>query len=410
MPKKSITLLEKYMIQPTKQLEPPLSKVAKTIPDFFILKIDKIANELIQAGEDVIKLNLGKSELPMPKYVEEELVNKMRDARYRETIDSQGLLSLREEITKQYQAYGQSLTADNVFINNGTSPFFLAFFLLLVNTGDEILLPLPYYPTYFAAANMVQAKSVFYGIRQGRINIDDVRQKFAPGKTKVVLLNSPGNPFGNVVSREEIQEILDIVDGRAYIISDEIYDGFVYENNFSSVLDVYNPERDLVIVINGFSKIHHMYTRRLGYAIVPNSLKDPLLRFQKFTVICVDPVTQYGGLVALKNKSQLIEEEIRQEVHQYKQRLEASAELISKTKLKIIKPEGSFYMSVDVSHYLNGKIPSSLAFAQELLDKAKVAVTPGEDFGLDTIFRISLTGGQTVAGVKRMCDYLLSIR
>lgn len=388
---------------------PPLSKVAKTIPDFFILKIDKIANELIQAGEDVIKLNLGKSELPMPKYVEEELVNKIRDVKHREMIDSQGLLSLREEIAKQYKEYGHSVTADNVFINNGTSPFFLAFFLLLANPGDAILLPRPYYPTYFAAANMVQAQSVFYAIQEGRINIDDVRQKFIPGKTKVILLNSPGNPLGNVVSREEIQEIFNIVDGRAYIISDEIYDGFVYDNNFTSVLDVYNPKRDLAIVINGFSKIHHMYTRRLGYAIVPDALKDSLLRFQKFTVICVDPVTQYGGLIALKNKNQLIEEEIQQEVRQYRQRFEASAELIGKTKLKIIKPAGSFYMSVDVSHYFSDKISSSLALARELLDKADVAVTPGEDFGLDSIFRISLTGARTVEGVGRMCDYLLSI-
>jgi len=383
-----------------------LSNIADKIPEFFVLTIDKIANKLIEQGRDIIKLNLGKSELPMPKYVEDEMVDKMTDSVKRELIDSQGLLSLREEIVRHYNENNKAgISAKQVFINNGTSPFFQALFLLLVNEGEEILFPKPYYPTYVASAKIAKAKCKFYEIENGKVKIEDIKNNFIPGKTKIVFLNSPGNPLGNVNSKEELQQILDIVDGRAYVISDEIYDGFVYNNNYNSILDVYNKERDKVIVINGFSKIHHMYTRRLGYAIVPEQLISALIKYQQHTLVCVDPVTQYGGLISIKNKNRLIEEEINHEVKEYSLRLNDCMESIKKTKLRVMVPEGSFYMCVDVSGYLNEKAPNSLELAKEILDKVNVAVTPGEDFGVDNIFRISLTGIRTVEGVKKMCQY-----
>lgn len=382
------------------------SDVAERIPEFFVLSIDKIANQLIKEGKSIIKLNLGKSEVPMPKYVADEMSSKLYDGVQREIIDSQGLLPLREEIARDYQEnYHVGISADQVFINNGTSPFFLSLFLLLVNQNEEILFPRPYYPTYVAAATMARVGMSFYAINNGRVNLDDIRNNFVPGKTKVVFLNSPGNPLGNVISKEEMKEILDIVDGRAYVISDEIYDGFVYEGGYTSLLQVYQPNRDKVIVLNGFSKIHHMYTRRLGYAIVPKDLAPFLLKYQQHTVVCVDPVTQFGGLISLKNKSKLIQEEIKVEVAEYKRRLETCQQLIAKTKLKIIPPAGSFYMGVDVSAYLNEKITGSLALAGQLLNDIGVAVTPAEDFGRNDFFRVSLTSSKVIEGVEKMANY-----
>lgn len=387
---------------------PKLSKVADTIPEFYVLKIDAIANDLISQGKKVIKLNLGKSELPMSNSVTKELIQKMRDTKKREIINPQGLLELREEIARDAKITHKAFVkSEQIFINNGTSPFFLQLFLLLLNKGEEALLPKPYYPTYVANANISGIKKSFYKIKNGRIDLIDFKKKFKKGKTKLVLLNSPGNPFGNVLTKKELQEILRIVDGQAYVVSDEIYDGFVYDGNFTSILNIAKPSKDKVIVLNGFSKIHHMYTRRLGYAIVPHTLIEPMLRYQQHNVVCVDPVTQFAGLVSLKNKEGLIKKEIKKEVQEYKKRLEACRELITKTRLRLIEPAGSFYMCVDVSNYLRGSTRNSLSLAKKILKDTGVAVTPGEDFGMDNFFRISLTSSEVVEGVKKMCDYLI---
>ena len=240
--------------------------------------------------------------------------------------------------------------------------------------------------------------------------MDDIRSRFVPGKTKIVFLNSPGNPLGNVHTRKEFKDVLDIVDGRAYIISDEIYDGFVYGDDYTSILSVYNPARDKVIVVNGFSKIHHMYTRRLGYAIVPEELAPALLRFQQHTLVCVDPITQFAGLVSMQNKERLIRDETKAEVEEYRRRLRASERILHSTRARIIPPAGSFYMCLDVSEYLSSKIKSSLELAEELLDAKGVAVTPGEDFGRNDFFRVSLTSSRVVEGIERMADFFAHLK
>lgn len=388
-------------------MTPQLSRIADAIPEFYVLKIDKLANKLIANGQDVIKLNLGKSEVSMRKQIADEFSDAIYDKARREIIDSQGLLSLREEIAKDYnETYGVAISPANVFVNNGTSPFFLALYTLLVDARDEILFPKPYYPPYVANAHIIRAKPQFYSIHNGRINLKEFKRNFTPGKTKIIFLNSPGNPFGNILSKKEIKDILNFVNGRAYIIADEIYDGFVYRGNFTSVVSVDNPARDKVIVLNGFSKIHHMYTRRLGYAIVPNELAPSLLRFQQHNVVCVDPVTQFAGLASLKNKKKFIAKDITKEVVVQKKKLEESEKLLRKTRLKLIRPDGSFYMCVDVSSYLGRRFSGSLALAEEMLAAVGVAVTPGEDFGRNDFFRISLTGTRAVEGVRRMCQFV----
>ncbi len=386
-----------------------LSFVAPLIPDFHVLRIDRLANSLIDEGKDVIKLNLGKSEVPMERVVADEIAEGIYDEARREIVDAQGLPSLRREIVSNYlTTWGINVTQEQIFVNNGTSPFFLALYLLLLNRGDEVLLPSPYYPPYFANTHITGVRPVFYPIHNGRIDLDKFSEKFTPGKTKLVLFNSPGNPLGNVINAKEFKEVLDIIDGNAPVISDEIYDGFVYEDNFTPILSVANPRRDFVIVLNGFSKAHHMYTRRLGYAIVPHALIEPLLRFQRHNVVCVDPITQFAGLVSLRNRHNM-KTNARGEVVELKKRLEVCKDILSKSRVRIIEPAGSFYLPIDVSAYLGGKFKNSLELAEALLVSAHVAVTPGEDFGKNDLFRIGLTSQRVAEGVQRIMKFLCQV-
>lgn len=384
-----------------------LSTVALRIPDFHVLRIDRIANDLVLAGKDVIKLNLGKSEVPMQEVVADEVAKSIYDREKREIVDAQGLLSLREAIAEDYErTHDVGIHSGQVFINNGTSPFFLMLYQLLLDPGDEVLLPLPYYPPYFANTVVARVTPVFYSIKNdGRVDLDEFERHFTPGKTKLVVLNSPGNPLGNVLTREEMERILEIVNGQAVIISDEIYDGFVYGNDFCPILRVSRPERDYVVVLNGFSKIHHMYTRRLGYAIVPKELIEPMLRFQRHNIVCVDPVTQFAGLVSLKNRKELLEKDIRRELASYRERLTRAKAVLEGSPLKVLDPSGSFYMPIDVSKCLGGRFKNSLSLAEALLSESLVAVTPGEDFGRNDLFRVGLTNERTVEGIKRMRDF-----
>jgi aspartate aminotransferase len=144
----------------------------------------------------------------------------------------------------------------------------------------------------------------------------------------------------------------------------------------------------------------------LGYAIVPESFIEVLLRYQQHTLVCVDPVTQFGGLVSIQNKDRHIKETIRGEVEEYRKRLDICEELIESTKIHLIRPEGSFYLCADVSAYLDETIPNSLSLAQQILNDINVAVTPGEDFGMDNFFRISLTSSRVIEGMERICGYL----
>jgi len=386
-----------------------VSENIKRIPDFYVLKIDKIANDLIEGGKDIIKLNLGKSEIEDHRTVKEVIKGKIFDPVASNIIDPQGLPQLRKKIVSHYKKlYGVDFSYNQVFVNNGTSPLLLSIFSALVDKGESVLLPRPYYPSYNATAEMVYAKKDFYNIVDGKIDIEDFRKNFDANKTKLVVMNSPGNPLGNVLDREEFKQVLEIINGNAFVLSDEIYDGYVYDN-FTSILDVFDRNRDKVILVNGFSKMHHMYTRRLGYAIVPEETVPNLLKFQQHNIVCVDPVTQYAGIASLENIDENLKTEIKKEVDTYKKRLEDCRKLISKTKLKTIEPKGSWYLCVDISNYLDDDTKSSLDLAELLIKKADVAVAPGIDFGDDNIFRISLTGSRSVEGMERMCNFLKTL-
>jgi len=384
------------------------SKVASQIPDFHVLRIDRLANELMSQGKDVIKLNLGKSEVPMQEVVADEVARQIYDRERREIVEAQGLLPLREAIAEDYfEEYGILVDPGHIFINNGTSPFFLMLYQLILDPADAVLLPMPYYPPYFANTYIARVFPDFYPITdEGRIDVDEFEAAFVSGQQKLVMLNSPGNPLGNVIHYGELEAMRDITEERAVFIADEIYSGMVYGDDFCPALSVLPPE--LTVVLNGFSKIHHMYTRRLGYAIVPEDLVDPMLKFQRHNVVCVDPVTQFAGLVSLLNKKNLAEE-VKQELAVYQGRIARAKDILEDTPIKALNPAGSFYLPVDVLDCLSDKYPDSLSLAEALLREKLVAVTPGEDFGVSTIFRVGLTNERMLEGVERIRDFVNSL-
>ncbi|MCM3598078.1 aminotransferase class I/II-fold pyridoxal phosphate-dependent enzyme [Metabacillus idriensis] len=374
---------------------------------FLMFVLDQMAYEYEQNGStEVIRMTLGKSELPL----HEEIIESMKDAldtfEKSSLVFPQGLPELREALVQDYkQAYDLDINPNNVVINVGTSALFRNLFYLLAKEGDEILLPHPYYSLYNFCAQLVGAKVRYYNINTDtlRLDLDSFKENFNE-KTKIVVINSPGNPLGNILTEEELYAIDEIIDGKAVVINDEIYANVCFDKRSTSVLELQNT-KSTFITTNAFSKGYRMYSRRVGYCIVPEELVTPLTVIQHHTLLTADPVVQFGAIEALRHQ-----EEIDKLVELYRDRRDYTIEQFNNVPLvRALPAEGSFYFTLDCEKYMdeNG-ISSSLELAEQIMKSKQVATVPGSDFGLPKMLRLSYSNTRYKEGIDRMVDFFTS--
>lgn len=382
--------------------------INKKIPynqlEFLMFKIDEFSDELISKGKDVIKLTLGKSELPLDEEIKKVFVEKIYDPYDSLLVYPEGLPELKDAIKKYYLQFGiDKFETKNIIINTGTSPLFKIIFDLLVERGNEILLPKPYYSVYFFSSYLSHAKIKFYDInsKTKKIDMDSFRKNFSSDKTKLVILNSPGNPFGNIISPYEYEQILDIVNEKSFILSDEIYWNTYFGDRPKSILEIAEKYNN-IIVANGFSKGFRMYAKRLGFLIIPDNLIQPFRVFQQHTLLTVDPVVQFAGIKALERKQDV--EELNRI---YKKRVDYTIEKLKDiSEISMIIPEGGFYMTLLCHKYMTkNKIMTSLELVEDILINALVGVVPGSDFGIDKALRLSFTNSRFEEAIDRLNDY-----
>lgn len=283
---------------------------------FLMFDMDEEANRMEANGEEVIRLTLGKSELPLCDPIIDAMEKAQKEYQKYSLVYPTGLPELRVAIAQYYKkCYGVDIESKNVIISAGTSSIFRNLFFVLVNDGDEVLLPQPYYSLYNFSAQMVGANIKYYDIdhKTQKIDFDSFSNNFS-AKTKIVVVNTPGNPLGNVVSDEDLYRIDNIVNGCAYIICDEIYANVYFDQENKSVVQLKNTKSQFILT-NAFSKAYRMYSKRVGYCIVPDNLIEPLTVIQHHTLLTVDPVVQYGAVEALKH-----DEEVKTLVDCYRKR------------------------------------------------------------------------------------------
>jgi len=178
--------------------------------EFLMFVLDELADKLSKQGKDIIKLTLGKSQETLHPAIIEAYIDAIRDSEKRNLVYPQGLPVLREKLAEWYTAMGNPTKAKNIIINTGTSPLFKDLFRFLLEEGDEVLLPHPYYSVYHVSALLTPAKIRFYSVNPKTLTIDmnDFKSKFNPNKTKLVVVASPGNPYGNIISKKELDIIM----------------------------------------------------------------------------------------------------------------------------------------------------------------------------------------------------------
>ena len=346
-----------------------ISKKAQEIPPFIVMDVLEKAQELERKGEHIIHLEVGEPDFDTPECINEAGYRAICDGKTHYT-HSMGLIELREAIAEDYwNKYRVKISPEQVLVASGTSPAMVLLFSALLDAGDEVILSNPYYPCYPNIIRFVDGVPVFVEVleEEGFQYLPEmIGEKLSP-KVKGIMINSPSNPTGNIMSRERMERIAQF---SPYIISDEIYHGLVYKGEAHSILEF--TER--AFVINGFSKLYAMTGWRLGYLIAPKEFIRPMQKIQQNLFISASSFSQWAALAALQSA----DEDVRKMVETYDQRRRYLIPRLKELGFGItVEPTGAFYILANAKRF--SKDSYRLAF--DILQEAKVGVAPGIDFG-----------------------------
>ncbi len=373
---------------------------------FLMFELDEMANELEKSGKSAIRMTLGKSELPLHPDIVQTIIDALNDFKKSTMVFPGGLPDLKEKLSEYYHIkYNLDINPHNIIIGVGTSTIFRNLFYLFLEKGDEVLLPTPYYSLYHFSALLVEAKIKYYKIDMNTLRLDreSFKENFT-GKTRLVVINSPGNPLGNILTRDDLNFIDSVVTGRAPVINDEVYENMCFNQQSPSVMEM-KDAHSVFITTNSFSKAYRMYSRRVGYCIVPDELVVPMTVIQDHTLLTTDPICQFGALKALDYQHEV--EHLRL---LYKDRRDYTVDQFKNVPLvRCIPSQGSFYITLDCSAFMeNKKIQSSLDLAKRIMEIKHVATVPGADFGLPQTLRLSFSCHRYKEGIDHLADFFKS--
>src|SRR4030042_208797 len=346
-----------------------ISKKAQEIPPFIVMDVLEKAQELERRGENIIHLEVGEPDFDTPECINEAGYRAICEGKTHYT-HSMGLIELREAIAEDYwNEYRVKISPEQILGASGTSPAMLLLFSTLLDSGDEVILSNPYYPCYPNIIRFVDGVPVFVEVleEEGFQYLPEmIEEKLSP-KVKGIMINSPSNPTGNLMS---VERIVNSARFSPYIISDEIYHGLVYKGEAHSILEF--TER--AFVINGFSKLYAMTGWRLGYLIAPKEFIRPMQKIQQNLFISASSFAQWGALAGLKEADR----DVQKMRETYNQRRCFLIPRLKEIGFGItVEPTGAFYVLANAKRFSS----DSYRFAFDILNKAKVGVAPGIDFG-----------------------------
>ncbi len=383
-----------------------VSKLAASVPPFIVMDVLERAQCLGRRGVDVVHLEVGEPDFDTPARVVARARQAMDEGMTHYT-HSLGRVSLREAIAAYHRdRYGTRVDPEHIVVTSGSSPALLLTFLALCDPGDEVILTDPHYacyPNLIAAARGVPVYVPIHEADGYQISVDAVRARIT-SRTRAILINSPANPTGTVLSRETLSSLADL---GVPVISDEIYHGLEYGVRSPSMLEF----TDQAVVINGFSKLFAMTGWRLGYAILPEPLVRPVQKLQQNYFISAGDFAQAAAVVALTECQEDVEA-MRQEYDRRRQLVVARVRAMG-IPLHA-EPRGAFYVFCNVSDVCRKTGMNSYELCFDILQKAHVAVTPGTDFGArgEGYLRISYATAyaRIAEGLDRLASYLGACR
>lgn len=389
-----------------------ISKRISAIAESATLKVDSKAKALIANGRPVISYAAGEPDFPTPAHIVEAAAIAVRDPKNHRYTPAAGLPEMKEAIVqKTLEDSGTKITPSQVIVTNGGKQAVYQAFQVILDDGDEVLVPAPYWTTYPEAIKLAGGKQVdvFAGSDQGyKVTVEQLEAAYTP-KTKALLICSPSNPTGAVFSKQELTDIGNWVASKPnlWVISDEIYQNVVYDGVRAYSITELVPEiQDRTIMVNGVAKSYAMTGWRLGWMIAPDDAAKAAGNLQSHLTSNVSNISQRAAIAAITGDQEPIQKMLA--AFDRRRKL-AVAELNKIPGMTTPNPEGAFYVYPDVSGLLGktwaGKqITSSLELADMILEQAEVALVPGEAFGPSGYLRMSyaLSDDQLLEGIQRM--------
>lgn len=395
-----------------------LSKKALEISPSPTMAIDSKAKEMQSQGIDVIGFGAGEPDFDTPALIRDQAIKAINEGHTRYT-PAAGTLELREAIcSKLLTDNDLSYKPSQIVVSNGAKHSINNALAALLNPGDEVLIPAPYWVSYPEMVRLNDGVPVVVETDLAnnlKATVKDL-QKSLSANSKVLILNSPSNPTGQVYSKTELQAIADFcTENKIYVISDEIYEKLIYGQEEHISIASFNEQiKDLTIVVNGVSKSYAMTGWRIGYTASAAAIATVMANIQSHTASNPNSIAQKATVAALKGPQDSI-----MEMHRAfdERRRYIFKRINSLPYLNALEPQGAFYLFVSTAatngkSYRNSKLKSSDDFSAHLLESEKVAVVPGTGFGAPDYVRLSFATSMEniVEGLNRIEAFVHEIK
>ena len=388
-----------------------LSERIANIQPSATLAFSNRAKEMAAQGIDVLNLAVGQPDFKTPSYIGQAAIKAIEEHEADSYTAATGILPLRKAIANHInEQHGTDFGARDVVVTNGGKFALYAVTQALLNPGDEALIPLPYWVSYGEQIKLAGAKPVLAHPSQGlKVTVEDLEAVYTP-QTKLLVLNTPNNPSGEVFTKDELTAIANwAVDHDLVILADDMYGDLVYNGTeFTSVLDLGEDVVNHTVLVNGFSKSYAMTGWRVGYAVAPSNVAAALGTYLGQVSGNMAAVSQYAALTALTDPRG--KEEVERMRQAYEERLNTITSLINDLPgVSVTKGAGAFYLFPDVSEAveLTG-FQSTDEFVNGVLEEAYVSIVPGKAFGLDGHVRPSYATDLATLqeAIKRIGDFI----
>lgn len=390
-----------------------LSKKAMGISPSPTLAIDAKFKEMKANGEDVVGFGCGEPDFDTPQHIKDAAIKALNNGATKYTPAS-GTLELRRAVAKKFkEENGLDYLPTDIVISNGAKHSLVNAFMAILNPGDEVIVPAPFWVSYPEMIKLADGVPVVINTTEEndfKASVQDF-EKALTKNTKAIVLNSPSNPTGMVYSEDELRKIADFaVSNNLYVISDEIYEHLIYEGTHVSIASFNEKIKDLTIVINGVSKTYAMTGWRIGFAASNPQIAKIMSSIQSHAASNPNSIAQAATVAALEGDKATVN--IMKD--EFKKRRDYMVDAINSIDgVSCKNPNGAFYIMMSIKDligktYYGKTINSSDDFAEIFLEKAKVAVVPGSGFGACDYVRWSYaTSMETIVeGIKRLENFL----
>jgi len=385
-----------------------MNKIISAIPPSVSLAITGKAKALAAAGESVCSFAAGEPDFDTPQVIKDAAAEALAGGETKYT-PAVGLPALRDAIAlKLHKENSLTYSPGEIVVSNGAKHSLFNIFMAILNTGDEVIIPAPYWLSYPEMVKIAGGRPVFVDGAESngfKIRPEDFEAAITEN-TKAVIINSPSNPIGIVYSREELLALAEVaVKHNLLIVSDEIYEKMIYDGlEHVSVAALSDEIFARTITVNGFSKAFAMTGWRLGYFAAPAAIAKVAATLQSHSTSGPNTFAQYGAIAALESAAG----EVEKMVAAFDERRQFMYEKLNEIDgLSCVNPGGAFYMLPNISKF--GL--SSIEFTERLLDEKKVAAVPGAAFGCDSNIRLSYACSRDniEEGVRRLAEFTAAL-